>query len=448
VNLKSVDEMPQGKRRVGERVPVSPPTPQTIPGVKLAADVELRAIEWLWRHWLPRGSISFFDGDPGLGKSTLVVDLVARITRGDPMPDGTAGLGRAGFVVLVLGEDTEATARARLEAAGADLMRVAIIDHIPDEKGDPRTVILPDDLAHIERVVRCYSADVVAFDPWFAFLSSSVDTNKDASARLALTPTAKMAEATSATVVALRHLNKSKGSALQRGMGSTAHTAAARSVLLAGVDPADEKRCVLSIAKSNLGPRPRSIGFSTEGTISRPDGSSIVDSKGRNVETSRIVWHGVNAANAEDLVKQPDERDEHLSKKDRATAFLRTELAAGPVLTKDLQAAARQADIAWATVRRAADAMGIEPGKEGRFDGQWRWSLPTEGEQDAQAEHHEHLEQHRVEDAQNSTREHLHDHLHSHRRERDERENEGAHPGVVSDFGAKVINIETARGAA
>jgi hypothetical protein len=54
--------------------------------------VQPQTVEWLWRHWTPRGAITTLDGDPGLGKSCLTLDLAARVSRGWEMPSGD-GLG-------------------------------------------------------------------------------------------------------------------------------------------------------------------------------------------------------------------------------------------------------------------------------------------------------------------------------------------------------------------
>jgi len=50
---------------------------------------EVKAINqtWLWKPRLALGKITTFDGDPGLGKSLIGVDIGARITRGKEMPD-------------------------------------------------------------------------------------------------------------------------------------------------------------------------------------------------------------------------------------------------------------------------------------------------------------------------------------------------------------------------
>ena len=48
-----------------------------MPRLTRLSDVEPEAVEWLWPGRLPLGKISLLEGDPGLGKSTVGVDLAA-----------------------------------------------------------------------------------------------------------------------------------------------------------------------------------------------------------------------------------------------------------------------------------------------------------------------------------------------------------------------------------
>ena len=69
-----------------------------VPG-QLLSEVEARQINWLWPGRIPLGKITILDGDPGMGKSLITVDLAARVSTGQPMPDGTPG--QQGSVLLV-----------------------------------------------------------------------------------------------------------------------------------------------------------------------------------------------------------------------------------------------------------------------------------------------------------------------------------------------------------
>ena len=69
----------------------------------LLSDIASEQIHWLWEKRIPRGKLITLDGDPGLGKSLLTLDLAARITTGRPVPDGTPG------VIYMLSGGTDAS---------------------------------------------------------------------------------------------------------------------------------------------------------------------------------------------------------------------------------------------------------------------------------------------------------------------------------------------------
>src|SRR5438094_9836710 len=132
-------------------------------GVRLSA-VKRQTVEWLWKGRVPLGKITLIDGDPGLGKSLLTLDLIARITRGKKLPDGSAGF--EGGVVLLSAEDGLAdTIRPRLEAAGADLDRVLSMATIRKPDGSERIASISQDLQEIVNAVREVGAVLVVIDP-------------------------------------------------------------------------------------------------------------------------------------------------------------------------------------------------------------------------------------------------------------------------------------------
>src|SRR3954466_13132608 len=44
-------------------------------------------VTWLWPGRIAAAKVSELVGDPGLGKSTLLLDIAARVSRGVAMPD-------------------------------------------------------------------------------------------------------------------------------------------------------------------------------------------------------------------------------------------------------------------------------------------------------------------------------------------------------------------------
>lgn len=165
-----------------------------------ASELTTTPIDWLWPGYLAVGSLAILDGDPGLGKSLLTLDLAARLSTGRPWPDGAASPGpRAALVVGA--EDPEAIVKERLALAGADLSRVFPWTNTSDLPL-PR---LPKDIAILERVVNETGAAFVMLDPIVAFFDGSVMWSSDASVRAALLPLAKLADEHRAVILMVRH---------------------------------------------------------------------------------------------------------------------------------------------------------------------------------------------------------------------------------------------------
>ena len=78
----------------------------------------------LYRH----RKITLLQGDPGDGKSTMMMHLVAELSKGGATPDGVA-FGRPHKIIYQCSEDKAGdTIKPRLEAAGADCRNIAFIN--------------------------------------------------------------------------------------------------------------------------------------------------------------------------------------------------------------------------------------------------------------------------------------------------------------------------------
>lgn len=325
-----------------------------------ADQVELKSVEWLWPGRVPANAITVLAGDPGLGKSLLTIHLAARLTRG--------ALGaQASNVLMLTAEDSFShTVRPRLEAADADIVRVHFASM--DRDGLDTPILLPHDVAELGQLVAEKDAKLVVIDPLMAHLSGMIDSWKDQKIREALTPLHAMAEQTCTAVLVVAHLNKGQSSdPLQRLGGSMGIPAAARSVLLLGRDPDDREsdRRVLAQVKNNLGPPAPSLAFAIE----------PVTIAGAAVKTAKITKVGTSRHTGSDLLVT--DQPQRGSKLAAATAFLKTELRAGPRSVKALREAAKEVGLSETTLDRARDALEVESTKS-RFDGGWEWSLPTE----------------------------------------------------------------------
>src|SRR5439155_23498889 len=90
------------------------------------SDVQLRPLDWLWPGWVPLGKLTLLDGDPGQAKSLLLVDLAARVSSGQAMPDGSPGF-ESDVTFLAPEDGLGDTLLPRLQAAGANLNRIHVI---------------------------------------------------------------------------------------------------------------------------------------------------------------------------------------------------------------------------------------------------------------------------------------------------------------------------------
>jgi AAA domain/Bifunctional DNA primase/polymerase, N-terminal len=306
--------------------------------------IQSEPVPWLWTYWIPLGMLTVLDGDPGLGKSTLLIDLAARLSRGDDMPDGTPGI--VGKTLLLSAEDhIKHTVRQRLDAAAADPCFVRFLDSVI-VNGHDRGVEIPSDIDVLKQLIIQEEIKLVVIDPLMAYLTGC-DAMKDQEVRRALRRLHKLAEETGCAIVLLRHLNKSNGTkAIYRGGGSIGIIGAARSGLIVARDPDNEDRRILAHPKYNLAPPQNSLAFRLEPT---PDGQAC-----------RVVFEGESKYKADELVAPPgteeekEQKEEAKSKLEEAIDWLLEFLAGGKERVKDCINAARAEAIETRTVQRAA----------------------------------------------------------------------------------------------
>ncbi|MEM4406874.1 MAG: AAA family ATPase [Candidatus Methanomethylicaceae archaeon] len=342
--------------------------PDPVPGDCRAHIVNLgsvskKTITWLWPGLIPMGKITFLDGDPGKGKSLIIIDIAARVTSGRPMPDNSTPdlKGRDGVVFIVYEDDLEDTVRPRVDAAGGDSQKIKVIDKVYDNRGARPPNL--SDLNLIRDVIEEANASLLVVDPLMAALPPGIDPHKDSDVRRALLPLIELAREMDVAVLLVRHLNKRSGTPLYRGMGSIGLTATARSALLLASDPKDPKKLVLIPYKNNL---------------SR--GSASWACQIEEVETvPYIKWLGPSNYRPEDLM---DEQDTGIEKYnlDEAKNFLMEFLRDGPKLSKDILKQAKEQGLSERTLRRAKQQLGITSSPEHTTGviKHWVWKLPRE----------------------------------------------------------------------
>jgi hypothetical protein len=339
--------------------PTPAPTPEDwAPVLRCASDARPKPIHWLWDGRIPLGMISVLEGAVDKGKTTMAIDLMARLSRGWAMP-GLQGYNTpAASIVIGLEDHFENVFVPRLMAAGADLTKINQLTGFRfHEAGkaskDRRLVLTLDDIERLGETITKTGTKFVFFDSVMGLLPGKIDANSDQGTRAVLEPLAQMAEIVGASILIGRHWAKGAGTrvASERGIGSVAWGGVARSVLQVAQHPDDEKIRVLAVAKGNLAPKSEHLEFTIASKeITLPDGEIV--------KTASIVWGGTCSLHIDDLggKKLTSER-QTIAKtcEDWMVGYFDEEHRS--VSSNQLAEDAKEAGYSFAAMRRARDKM-------------------------------------------------------------------------------------------
>ena len=226
------------------------------------SEIESQEIEWLWYPFIPYGKLTIIQGDPGDGKTTLVLNIAAKLSNGIGI-DEAMQISEPINIIYQTAEDGLAdTVKPRLEAARADCEKVVVIDE------SEKSLSMVDE--RLEEAIIRTNARLLILDPIQAYLGSGMDMNRANEARDMTKKLGLLAEKYKCAIVLIGHMNKAAGNkAAYRGMGSIDFFAVARSVLLVGrVEGKNNIRAVVQI-KNNLAPFGHPKAFELEEGVFR-----------------------------------------------------------------------------------------------------------------------------------------------------------------------------------
>ena len=197
------------------------------------SEVQSQEMEWLWFPFISYGQLTIIQGDPGDGKTTLVLNIAAKLSKGERLDENMNIIESVNIIYQTAEDGLADTVKPRLELAGADCERIAVIDE------------------RLE-VVRTH-AKLLILDPIQAYLGGDMDMNRANEARDMTKKLGALAEKYKCAIILIGHMNKASGNkTAYRGMGSIDFFAVARSVLLVGrVEGESNIRAVVQI-KNNL----------------------------------------------------------------------------------------------------------------------------------------------------------------------------------------------------
>lgn len=313
--------------------------------LKLYSSITETPVEWLWYPYIPFGKVSLLQGDPGNGKSTLMMNIISAASNGGIVPDGRK-LKKPLHVIYQCSEDGAAdTIKPRLNAAGADCSKVAFLDEeldwltINDEK--------------IRRAIADFNAKLLVIDPVQAYLGDA-DLSNASGMRKVLRQLAVWASLYECAIVLVGHLNKKQGTKdLYRTLGSIDLVAAARSVM--EIDRMEDNNVLcLRHIKSSLAPKASNKYFA--------------------IDTGRIIqWVEYEAESDEPISEQTTHNLERMSKQQYTAEYLKAILADGPLPVQMVHKHFTGEKISERTIQATKKMLGIQSIKK---DSIWYWKLP------------------------------------------------------------------------
>lgn len=207
---------------------------------KLAASFEVKPHEYLWNPYLPNNDVTILMAPGGTGKTMLCCWILAQVSKGGYIPGDAdyysqyeskkTGIEPAPKVGLYISsEDDGSEIRARLEASGADLSKVAILDRI----GSEGMTFDEEGYDEFVQTIKDVNPALVIIDPWSAFIGKNIDVTKVNHVRPAMQRLAVIANECHCSIILISHVNKKPQAENinNAAIGSTDFVNAARSAL-------------------------------------------------------------------------------------------------------------------------------------------------------------------------------------------------------------------------
>ncbi len=307
------------------------------------ADVLENEVEWLWYPYIPYGKLTIIHGDGGDGKTTMILQLAALLSRGEKLPCDDTERQPIRVIYQTAEDGLGDTIKPRLLAGNADCSQIMVID----ESETPLTMLDK----RLEQAIAATGARVIILDPLQAYLGSRVDMHRANEVRTVLSQLGRIAEQYRCAVILVGHLNKAHGSKSNyRGLGSIDFIAAARSVLVVGRIKDKPEVRAMAHQKSSLAPEGKSIAFELS-------------------ETNGFRWLGRYDITVNDLLNGASRE----KKTDTAKNLILDCLSGGKYPQQALLQKATDLDISKRVLDATKKAMKVRSVKAGN---QWYWQLP------------------------------------------------------------------------
>ena len=306
--------------------------------VRSMDQVSIKPIRWLWPGMLAKGKVHLIAGAGGRGKTSLLLAVAAKLTRGDAFPGGTPS--QPAPVLYITSEDggsgAQDTLKPRFIAAGGYENLLSYVTSLLTPTGEHLSIV--NHWEEIEKLIRQTQAVLTIVDPITSLCGDHLDNNNATQIRSVMARLQEIADSTGTAMMAVNHLTKNTdASMVNRVLGSGAWTHASRIVW--GVLEDQHVGHLLGLMKSNIGPIDHVYPYSLE-----PG----------HVEDVDIYYATIGTRIPDERLSNYVDFDEprHGRKTTEAEIYLREALKDGPKLKQDIIDAT---DFNERTLQRAAD---------------------------------------------------------------------------------------------
>lgn len=310
-------------------------------------EVPVEEVEWLWYPYIPFGKLTIIHGDGGEGKTTLILQLAALLSRGEKLPCDSTEREPIKVIYQTAEDGLGDTIKPRLLAGNADCSQIKVIDE------SEATLTMLDE--RIEKAIVETGARALILDPVQAYIGAKVDMNRANEVRAILSQLGRIAGQYRCAIILVGHLNKVRGNKSNyRGLGSIDFQATARSVLIVGRLKDNPQIRVMVQDKSSLAPEGEPIAFELD-------------------KENGFRWLGHYDISADDLLCGiPREK-----KSEQAENLILEYLSQGKYPQQALLKKAQAIGISKRVLDEAKKELNVRSLKEGS---QWYWELPEKTE--------------------------------------------------------------------
>lgn len=305
------------------------------------SEIESKEVEWLWYPYIPYGKLTIIQGDPGSGKTMLILYLAALLSTGSALPTEEDVKHEPCTIIYQTSEDGyDDTIKPRLEKfEQADLNRIVFI------KEDKCSLTMLDE--RIEKAIIQENAKLFVLDPIQAYIGQNIDMNRANEIRPLLKNLGDVAQKHHVVIVLIGHMNKAKGGkSSYRGLGSIDIPAAARSVLICGELKNEENIRAVVQDKSSLAKRGKSFAF--------------------QLDDNGFQWLGEYEISPEELLDGFKRKTD----KDLAKDYINDTLSASAVEANIIYEKTKELGISKRTLDQAKAELNVKSFRDGKA---WYW---------------------------------------------------------------------------